>query len=374
MDDHAGLGKSTAKTARSNAAVAAQSLRGRIPALSAAQAQALCALFAEPQRWLLGDGSELHVAPGRAGNNAESFPVDADGTRLALRLDASAMAVEDGLHWSDYVGRSRLLAWSLAHESALMRLSDALGVPLMPVDADADAESQALGNDPLWLSFAILDGAGNDARLPSVRGAMRLPPDWLTRLIARAEPVYENDPLPELGAWRALPVPVAIAFDGPRLDGDAWRRLRGGDVIVLGRAQALRCEARDPKRTWPLAAAPDGWRIDGNARPTRATHSYFQQERAAMTDTEPSPPDDADVQIDREDAVARALPVQLAFEIGQLELSVGELASLQPGYVFALPTHLAGANVTLRANGRVAGRGEVVAVGDTLGVRLLSWN
>ena len=74
------------------------------------------------------------------------------------------------------------------------------------------------------------------------------------------------------------------------------------------------------------------------------------------------------------DAIARNLPVQLAFDIGRTEVSLGELAALQPGYVFPLPAHLEGANVTIRANGRAAGRGEVVAVGSTLGVRLLSWD
>lgn len=70
---------------------------------------------------------------------------------------------------------------------------------------------------------------------------------------------------------------------------------------------------------------------------------------------------------------ARNLPVRVEFEIGQVELSLGELADLQPGYVFALPAQLEGANVVIRANGRASGRGEVVAVGETLGVRLLSW-
>ena len=35
---------------------------------------------------------------------------------------------------------------------------------------------------------------------------------------------------------------------------------------------------------------------------------------------------------------------------------------------------LEGANVTIRANGQPVGHGEVVAVGDTLGVRLLWWS
>ena len=74
------------------------------------------------------------------------------------------------------------------------------------------------------------------------------------------------------------------------------------------------------------------------------------------------------------DALARQLPVDIAFEIGRSELRVGELSALQPGYVFPLAGPLEGANVTIRANGQAVGQGEVVAVGDTLGVRLLWWS
>ena len=73
------------------------------------------------------------------------------------------------------------------------------------------------------------------------------------------------------------------------------------------------------------------------------------------------------------DAAARPLPVQVAFEVGRLEMAVGKLAELQPGYVFPVPAQLEGANVTIRANGEAVGQGELVSVGDTLGVRLLSW-
>src|SRR3546814_4808621 len=64
--------------------------------------------------------------------------------------------------------------------------------------------------------------------------------------------------------------------------------------------------------------------------------------------------------------------LQLAFDIGRLEVSVGDLASLQPGYVFALPAQLQGANVTIRANGRTAGRGEGGRMGTRHRVALVS--
>jgi len=93
-----------------------------------------------------------------------------------------------------------------------------------------------------------------------------------------------------------------------------------------------------------------------------------------MSDTDPNDtPQNDDANAAAEDPAGR-LPVEVEFEVGKLELRLGEIAALQPGYVFALPVHLEGANVTIRANGRVAGQGELVAVGDTLGVRLLSWS
>lgn len=94
-----------------------------------------------------------------------------------------------------------------------------------------------------------------------------------------------------------------------------------------------------------------------------------------MNDESPNDAPGADTGADAAggEAIARNLPVQLAFDVGRVEVSIGDLAALQPGYVFALPAQLQGANVTIRANGRIAGRGEVVAVGDTLGVRLLAW-
>ena len=92
-----------------------------------------------------------------------------------------------------------------------------------------------------------------------------------------------------------------------------------------------------------------------------------------MSDTDMPDPAGADAPPSAADPTAQ-LPVDIALELGTVELRLDELAGLQPGYVFGLPAHLEGANVTIRANGRVAGRGELVAVGETLGVRLIGWS
>src|SRR3546814_2588586 len=118
-------------------------------------------------------------------------------------------------------------------------------------------------------------------------------------------------------------------------------------------------------------SAPDGWRIAAAAQPLPSPTEPSMTNDETPNDAEGA--QDAGAEAGSGDALVRNLPVQLAFDIGRLEVSVGDLASLQPGYVFALPAQLQGANVTIRANGRTAGRGEVVAMGDTIGVRLLAW-
>ena len=337
------------------AAANAASIRGRIPTLAPERADDLRRLFGEPHVWELGDGAGLRVGPATVnGGGGETCLVDADGSALALRLQTTPAHGE--LQWSDYQGRARLLAWSVAHERPLRQLSDALGVALLPLEAPAPDDAAAL----TWLDIAIDDGES------ATHGALGLPPGWVERLAARATPPYENDPLPDARRWLDLPQALTIGFSGPRLDAAAWLALRPGDVVVVGRDRALDCRAHACDRSWPLAASTQGWRIDG------PPHTLpFPQESSAMNQSDSVVDDDNPDGND--DHPARSLPVQLDFELGRLELSVGELAALQPGYVFALPANLEGANVAVRANGRSVGRGELVAVGDTLGVRLLSW-
>lgn len=379
----------------------ATSIRGRIPGVPAVQAGLLRAFFDQPQVWALRDGGALRFSPGHPGPADATFLVDADGTTLAVAFHQAdggmhGSAPRDaGLHWNDYSGRSRMLAWSLAHETQLMLLSDGMAVALLPTGALDDAGSDAgaahpaltvatAGDDDghatphdagadrdqdLWLGFALETGNPDEpSSLAVTRGNVRVPQAWLTRLLEIAEQPFADDPPPDLGPWRSWPTHVSIRLVGPDLAAAEWQALRPGDVIVAGhRTRPLRLLARAAGRGWPLAGTAAGWRVDG----VPYSIQTIPRESPAMNDADPvATPAPA---AGDPDAAARDLPVSIEFELGQLEMGLGELSNLQPGYVFTLPTHLEGANVTIRANGRQAGRGEVVAVGDTLGVRLLSW-
>jgi type III secretion protein Q len=63
------------------------------------------------------------------------------------------------------------------------------------------------------------------------------------------------------------------------------------------------------------------------------------------------------------------LPVKLVFELGRVELSLREIRQLAPGAVVALARPLE-ESVDVVANGRRIGRGNLIQIGDSLGVRL----
>jgi type III secretion protein Q len=107
-------------------------------------------------------------------------------------------------------------------------------------------------------------------------------------------------------------------------------------------------------------ATLDGRRIKLASRPILSTNS---QETAMPehANANPRPSDEADLD---------AIEVELVFELGRQVLEVAELRSLDAGYVFDLKTDPK-QGVAIMAHGRRIGRGEIVGVGDGLGVRIV---
>lgn len=70
------------------------------------------------------------------------------------------------------------------------------------------------------------------------------------------------------------------------------------------------------------------------------------------------------------DAILEELPVRLVFEAGRVEVTLAELETIGSGWVFPLGRGVDGP-VDILANGRRFGTGELVRIGETLGVRVL---
>jgi flagellar motor switch protein FliN/FliY len=73
-----------------------------------------------------------------------------------------------------------------------------------------------------------------------------------------------------------------------------------------------------------------------------------------------------------EEAVAlKKLPILVTVELARLHITLEKLMQLAPGNLIDLPVHPDQA-VKLTVNGQVVGQAELVHLGETLGLRILS--
>jgi type III secretion system YscQ/HrcQ family protein len=217
--------------------------------------------------------------------------------------------------------------------------------------------------------------------LSIVHGAVRVTP-LLTLLIRRRDPAVSSRlhvlglprgidlsrirghafPIAPVEPWRAsLPLRLCFRIGCTRLAMAELRRLRHGDVLMVDDTVV----DRDRLRLQAL--------IEGAATPTLvlwadgrlATVSASNSRGEAMT------ADDTTLADTDADALAlNDLEVTVTFSLGHRTIKLGELEAVKPGYVFELDTPLNRATVQLSVNRAVVGVGQLVALGDRLGVRL----
>lgn len=93
-----------------------------------------------------------------------------------------------------------------------------------------------------------------------------------------------------------------------------------------------------------------------------------------MSEDPPTATDDGQGPDDNDDMPrtirVEAIEAPVRFDLGETLATIGALQSLQEGYVFELPRRVEDA-VTISVNGAVVARGELVRVGERLGVRVV---
>ncbi|MEM0926057.1 MAG: FliM/FliN family flagellar motor switch protein [Planctomycetota bacterium] len=88
---------------------------------------------------------------------------------------------------------------------------------------------------------------------------------------------------------------------------------------------------------------------------------YLEDESSVEAESPPTA-DDALIDVDR-------LEIPLQFRIGELDLPLQRLKSLQSGYIFELQAPVS-QPVTISTGGRPIGFGKLVQIGDRIGVQL----
>jgi type III secretion protein Q len=156
-----------------------------------------------------------------------------------------------------------------------------------------------------------------------------------------------------------IPVTVRLEIGKVRLTVAQFAQLETGD--------ALRCATGDTLRPLPVrlrvAGLPD-LDVGGSTAATQITITEVRN-RVMKTDENPLPSEPGAPVLDVD-----SLPVTVAFDLGQRQMTIAELKALRSGCTLELDRSLDQSVVRLLANGAPFGSGQLVAVGEMLCVRI----
>jgi type III secretion protein Q len=156
--------------------------------------------------------------------------------------------------------------------------------------------------------------------------------------------------------WNGLPVRVRITVGWVDLSAGALRSVERRDVVLLDEC-LLAADNRLMLQLGPKLGVLCG--LEG-------THlNVLEGVREVMTDVDDS--------VAAASGLIEDVPVRLTFDLGEREISLGDLRSLQPGYLFNLGRDPR-STVSIRANGRLIGDGELVDIEGRVGVSVLHFN
>ncbi len=301
--------------------------------------------------------------------------LDMAGTRLTVRF-CDLFETEPWDRFDSGLSKAFWLEASLArHASAIEELERALGYR---AEAFELADSPVAGAGALPLLALSLAGQSEPLALVQFDFALlvSLVADGRARLLGSG-----------LDRQRLVQADVAcrLLLQGRPVPAGRLQALARGDVFVVGWRHALdrglRLEC--PNSRWRLDARPDGSMVIRAREELLLTQE--QQMESNNKDVSGSGADDSQPAAESGDKAATKgasgvesqldqIPLQVEFEIGRLKLSLAELARLKPGYVFPLPAPVEGSNVVIRIQGKRMGTGQIVAIGEYLGVRVQGWS
>ncbi|HGL6861247.1 TPA: type III secretion system cytoplasmic ring protein SctQ, partial [Burkholderia multivorans] len=165
-----------------------------------------------------------------------------------------------------------------------------------------------------------------------------------------------------------LPVPLAFELGRTALTAAELADVVAGDIIAI---EHWRAHEQDLLCVAYVRAAP-AWEITGRPAGNRLTVQRIREmplepprTDSASAAAPDAPPADAPRALD-------GLAVDLRFELPPTSMPLGELSALQPGAVIELQQGINQSVIHLVANGMLIGTGQLIAVGQKLGVRVVT--
>jgi flagellar motor switch protein FliN len=179
----------------------------------------------------------------------------------------------------------------------------------------------------------------------------------------------------------SLPVPLHIEVGSTQLRADEWSKAKVGDFLLLDRC-TYDLDAKRGRGTLVLGTTPlfDVRLKDGEVKLLEP--AMIQEEHTMHED---NPDENEHLSKMEEDTEAplwsgedgeksqiepSQVPIHLTVEVGRLQMPLDKVTQLKPGNVLELG-HSPEANVHLTIGGKRVATGELVRLGDALGVKIL---
>ncbi|MFO1058413.1 MAG: type III secretion system cytoplasmic ring protein SctQ [Dongiaceae bacterium] len=345
----------------------------------------------------------LRPGPAAALRRPLSLALVVDGVPLAVGLDDFflARALEPLLPDAALASAPPALR-AAAIEVALAELAQAFEaatgrkVAVAPAEA-AEARGAGGAEGRTTIGFVLREPGGAD------RARGRLAAD--ARGVALVAALLADRPAPPREVPDALPLPVRLEIGTTRLplaelaglepadivlversflSADdslilrlaprlAWKaRIEGAAVIVTEQVKDIMAqgpaEAPGPEPGAKAGGKPPEKQAEKQAE--KAAAAAKPPEKAADKTAEKAPEKTAAKPAEAPAASLDEVEIDLVFELGGATLTLAEIRAIGKGHVFDLGKDWRHA-VTIRANGRVVGSGELIEVEDRLGVRVI---
>ncbi|WP_431257352.1 FliM/FliN family flagellar motor switch protein [Roseateles chitinivorans] len=240
-----------------------------------------------------------------------------------------------------------LAGWAEAFAPMLGALRVVDITPLTEAQADANADGTPR------LAPIVLGGAMPVALLEA-------DPAVLARVAATAAASGVD-----LTPLAPLPLRPVIRLFARAFPLSVLRGLRPGDTVLAGGQPALlRCGVGRVLRA-SLHIDPQEFTVH-LAEPPALSDDPAAYDAGQMD----APMSGASTEAPQSAGTLDELQLPVAFELDTARVSLGELASMQPGYAVELDVPLREATVRLVCHGRTLGQGQLIAIGDHLGVRI----
>lgn len=302
---------------------------------------------------------------------AHSDEDDTQTLRVELADDVVVLEPPD-LPWHQYDGAMRAAAWTVAHEPFIELLCAVCGVDWHLKSVDIPSPGLMQSGDECSIGFLI---ARDDESTHVVRGVAHLSPALCRALHTRCEPGLPNP------IWQRCSAYASCIIDMVTIDASELAMLERDSIVLIDNRTLASIQPRvlltAGQQRWP--AEVDDTKLKILARSDRSLEQPFATcEDTAMesqmeTKNTASSPCNAAADIhDAEPVDITSVPITLRFEAGRLAMPFERLQSIRPGFVFELDQPLDQQSITIYANDRAVASGELVLVGDRMGVRLTS--